>query len=104
MTPEGRVKAKIKRALDALGADAWYYMPVSTGYGKHGVPDFLLCIKGRFMSIEAKANGGQCTALQERQMSLMRGAGAVTFVIDEHSVDAFCNNLKVYAECARTIP
>jgi len=40
-TPEAKVKEKIKKILKERGA--WYAMPMGTGYGNSGVPDFLVC-------------------------------------------------------------
>ena len=42
MTPEGAVKKRVKEILKDLGA--WYAMPMGTGYGHSGVPDFLVCL------------------------------------------------------------
>ena len=61
MTPEGTVKKKIKDILHAKGA--YFTMPIGTGYGSAGVPDFVFCYRGRFIGVEAKANGHQNTAL-----------------------------------------
>ena len=44
--------------------DAYYAMPIGTGYGNSGVPDFLCCVNGRFVAVEAKALRGKATALQ----------------------------------------
>lgn len=87
MTPEGAVKAKLKKCLDALAPHVWYYMPVSTGYGKHGVPDFLLCVCGSFIGIETKANGGKLTALQAKQLTDIQAAGGTAIVVDENNID-----------------
>ena len=45
MTPEGKVKQKVKEVLKDLGA--YYVMPVTSGYGNSGAPDFLVCYEGR---------------------------------------------------------
>lgn len=81
MTPEGKVKEKIKNILKAN--NIWYYLPVSMGMGQHGIPDFLCCMQGKLLGIEAKAGKGKTTGLQEMQMHRMREAGATTFVINE---------------------
>ena len=52
-TPEAKVKAKVKAILKNLGA--YYVMPVTSGYGNSGAPDFLVCIRGKFIGIECKA-------------------------------------------------
>lgn len=86
-TPESIVKKQLKKCLDALAPHVWYYMPVSTGYGKHGVPDFLICILGRFLAIETKAGKGRVTALQAMQLTKISEAGATVWVVDETNVD-----------------
>ena len=40
MTPEAKVKEKVKKALKNMGA--YYAMPATGGYGSSGVPDFLV--------------------------------------------------------------
>jgi len=57
MTPEGKVKAKVKKVLAEVGA--YYAMPMGTGMGSSGVPDFLVCKGGLFYGIECKANGNK---------------------------------------------
>lgn len=79
-TPEAKTKTSIKRLLVKYGA--WYFMPVSNGFGKHGIPDFIICHRGKFCAVEAKAPGGKPTALQEVQMALIDGTGGKTFVVD----------------------
>lgn len=83
-TPEVKVKAKIKAILQDHGV--YYAMPIGTGYGNSGVPDFLCCVGGLFLSIEAKANGNKPTALQEKHMREIRKSGGVALVIDETNI------------------
>lgn len=85
MTPEGKVKAKVKKILAEIGA--YYAMPIGTGFGHAGVPDFLICKAGLFYAIECKANGNKPTALQLNEMQKIRDAGGVTLVVDETNVD-----------------
>lgn len=58
-------------------------MPIGTGYGNSGVPDFLACHKGQFIGIEAKAGKGKTTALQEDNLQRIRDSGGVSLVINE---------------------
>lgn len=85
MTPEGKVKAAVKKLLTEKGV--WYFMPVSNGMGRHGIPDFIACNKGRFIAVECKANGGKTTALQERELQRIRDAGGISLVIDETNIN-----------------
>jgi hypothetical protein len=85
MTPEGRVKAKVKKTLTEMGA--YYAMPVASGYGHAGTPDFLVCYRCQFLAIETKAKGNKPTALQEAAMQRIRDAGGRVYVIDETNVE-----------------
>ena len=84
-TPEKKVKDKIKRVLVTHGV--WYYMPVSSGFGAHGIPDFLCCVSGKLLAVEAKAGTNKPTGLQEAQMLKMRAAGATTLVVNEGNIE-----------------
>ena len=84
-TPEGRVKAAVKKYLTEQGA--WWCMPVGTGWGRSGIPDFLVAWRGRFIAIETKAPGKlrTTTTMQDRELSNLNAAGAVAVVIDDVS-------------------
>ena len=84
-TPEGRVKAKIKTWLQARGI--WFFMPVSSGFGVKGVPDFVCCIGGTFLGIEAKAPGklSNTSELQKIQLAAIKAAGGIAIVVDDVS-------------------
>lgn len=84
-TPEGMVKARIRKILK--DSAAYYAMPMGSGFGKSGVPDFLVCHQGRFIGIEAKAGKGTTTALQERHLADIVMAGGVALVVNEHNLN-----------------
>ena len=80
-TPEAKVKKQIRKILDAHGV--YYAMPIGTGYGNSGVPDFLICSGGRFIAVEAKAGTNKPTALQEMHLDRIRAKGGIALVINE---------------------
>ena len=84
-TPEKKVKDKVKKLLAEHGA--YYFMPATGGYGKSGVPDLVACIKGRFIGIECKANGGKPTALQEKNLVDIMNKGGVAILVDETGIE-----------------
>jgi len=43
-TPEKRVKDKVVSILKAEGA--YYFFPMTHGYGRSGVPDIVACVNG----------------------------------------------------------
>jgi hypothetical protein len=83
MTPEGKVKKKVKEYLQSIGA--WYYMPVSNGMGRVGCPDILVCFEGIFMAFETKAPGKikNVTANQEREINDIQRANGLAHVVDD---------------------
>lgn len=81
MTPEGRVKKKIKAVLDKYDTRIYYYMPVPAGYGKPTI-DYLGCFNGYFFGIEAKRLRKEPTSRQELTLDDIAAAGGKTFVID----------------------
>jgi Holliday junction resolvase len=51
------------------------------------VPDIIACCNGRFIAIETKAGKGTTTALQDRELDLIRKSGGVAMVINEDNLD-----------------
>lgn len=84
MTPEKKVKDKVKKVLDKLGC--YYFFPATGGYGKSGVPDIVICFKGHFIAIECKAGKNVPTALQELNMRQICQQGGNTLVVNEENV------------------
>jgi hypothetical protein len=82
MTPEGKVKEKVKKLLRQH--NAYFHMPVGGGMGKPSL-DFIGCHNGRFFAIETKAGNGKPTPRQEgtiREIQLSKGPA---FVVNEFS-------------------
>lgn len=85
MTPEAKVKKKVTSHLKTLGA--YYFYPVTGGYGKSGVPDIIGCYKGQFFGIECKAGNNKPTPLQEKNLSDIKENGGIALVINEDNID-----------------
>ncbi len=80
-TPEKKVKDKVVAQLKSLGA--YYFYPVSGGFGASGVPDIVACYKGLFFGIECKAGKNKPTKLQELNLRQITGSGGTALVINE---------------------
>lgn len=91
-TPESKVKAKIKKILNTC--KCYVTMPIGTGFGCAGVPDYLVCINGHFLGIEAKAGKNKPTALQDQHMNNIRICGGYTIVVNEDNFDELEKLLK----------
>ena len=90
-TPEGRVKAKVVKQLKALGA--YYFYPVTGGYGGSGVPDIVGCYRGCFFAIECKAGKNKPTPLQAKNINSIAAAGGLVWVVNEENVSGVSETL-----------
>ncbi len=95
-TPEAKVKAKIKAILKEHGV--YYAMPIGSGYGNSGVPDFLCCVNGHFFAIEAKAGKGVATALQLKNLKQIVEANGLAMVVREDNIDKLEERIKILME------
>lgn len=97
LTPEGKIKTRVKNMLDAQGA--YYFMPTGIGYCRSGIPDIVACIAGNFIGIEVKAGNKQPTALQQRELEKIFRAGGTALCINADNIDtlpSYLMNLKLY--------
>ena len=85
MTPEAKVKKKVKELLDTIGV--YHFSPPGMGLGRAGIPDIIACHRGRFIAIECKAGDNQPTALQSRELEAITNAGGLAFVVRESNLD-----------------
>lgn len=90
---EAEVKERIKRLCRKHGA--YFYMLVPTGYGKRGVPDFLICHKGRFIAVEAKrGNITKPSPHQQEELDAIAKAGGVAMIINAENLDELDEELQ----------
>lgn len=92
MTPEAKVKKKVVQILKQRGA--YYFYPVTGGYGRSGVPDIIACYKGLFIGIECKAGTNKPTALQQKNLTDIETAGGVALVVNEENIEEVCQTLE----------
>jgi Holliday junction resolvase len=86
MTPEAKVKKKVVAQLKEMGA--YYFYPVTGGYGFSGVPDIVGCYKGIFFGIECKSGSNKPTALQDKNLTDIRKQKGIAVVINEKNIDS----------------
>ena len=84
-TPEKKVKDAVKKILNAHSA--YYFSPVTGGFGTSGVPDIIACIQGKFIGIETKAGKGKPTALQEKNLMSIMNTGGIAILVNEHGIE-----------------
>lgn len=83
-TPESKVKKQVVDILKQYGA--YYFYPVTGGYGRSGVPDIVACWKGRFIGIECKTRGNVPTQLQMKNLHEITENGGISLLVDESGI------------------
>jgi hypothetical protein len=94
MTPDVKFKEKLKRLFKSMGI--YYAMPATGGYGASGVPDFLVCLKGKFIGVECKAGKGKPTALQLKNLAEIEASGGISVIVNEDNLEQFENTMRKY--------
>ena len=92
MTPEGAIKAKVKKVLAKYGDELDAFWPVQNGMGTPAL-DCIVCYRGHHIEIETKAPGKSLTPRQIITAEKKAKAGAAIYVIDG---DAGCARLDEY--------
>ena len=92
MTPEKRVKQAVVKQLKELGA--YYFYPVTGGYGASGVPDIVGCYYGRFFCIECKAGKNKPTPLQQKNLDQVKAMNGIAAVVNETNMHEVRNILE----------
>lgn len=100
MTPEAKVKKKVKMVLDNLGA--YSFSPMTGGYGNSGVPDIVACYEGFFVAIECKAGKGKPTLLQLDNLRRIDASGGFSVVVNESNVEQLKELIQSWVNTAET--
>jgi Holliday junction resolvase len=95
-TPEAKVKRKVVDQLKKLGA--YYFYPVTGGYGRSGVPDIVGCYKSTFFGIECKAGNNKPTVLQQNNLNEILNNKGIALVINEKNVHTVTTVLEQWGD------
>ena len=85
-----RIKAYLK-SVDKL----FFYKEHGGQYGTSGIPDLIVCYRGRFIAFEVKTEKGKTTVLQEMTIRKIIKAGGFALVVRSvEDVRAVIDSLK----------
>ena len=96
-TPEVKVKKKVVAILKEHRA--YYFYPVTGGFGGSGVPDIVGCYNGNFFGIECKAGKNKPTALQQKNLAAIAAVGGVALVVNEDNIEDVGNLMRSIQRC-----
>lgn len=95
-TAEGKVKDAVTKILRDKGA--YYFFPMTGGFGRSGVPDIIACYKGYFLGIECKAGSNTPTPLQLAELAKIDKALGISMVVTEKNTHWVENTLNTVDE------
>lgn len=80
MAAEKIFENQIKKFLTSL-PNTWYFKYWAGPYSKSGIPDIIACVNGHFVAIEVKAENGQASELQKRNIKLIESAKGNAYIV-----------------------
>lgn len=90
---EKAVKVYLDRKLKTYAPDVSSFKPAASVYGKRGVHDFILCVRGLSVTVETKRPSVGKEGISPLQFKFsveQKAAGGVCFVVwDKESADLF---------------
>ena len=91
MAEEKQFEEKVKRLLKLRGC--WVLKTFSNGIQRAGVPDLLICCKGKFYGVELKAEKGRVSRLQEHELKLIEEAGGRALILKPSGLERFLEEI-----------
>jgi len=90
---ETQFKQKVKIFLKKHNI---YNIPYYPGeFGKPGIPDTLMIIKGLFVGIEFKTDTGKVSELQKIQIKRINDNGGLAFILRPKNYEIFKENILI---------
>lgn len=72
----------IKKYLVSV-PNLFYWKEHGGQFGTAGIPDIIVCYKGRFIAFECKRKNGKLTILQKITLNKMLKAGGIALVVTD---------------------
>lgn len=77
---ESEIIAAVKGYLKSVD-NCFFWKEHGAQFGQAGIPDIIVCLEGRFVAFEVKAEKGRTTILQEVTLRRIRNAGGTAEVV-----------------------
>lgn len=93
MRSESDVKREVQKLLKKSHG-VWYFMPASNGYGRAGIPDFIINFRGKFLAVETKFSRNKPTPAQKMELKKIHESFGTSLIINEENIDTLEEVLK----------
>ena len=87
MAEEKLFENKIKRYLKSKGI--YYFKYFGNAYSTAGILDLTLCVNGKFVGVEIKAEKGKTSILQDYNIKEIQRCGGIAIVLKPSGFDNF---------------
>lgn len=84
---EKQFENKVKRYLKSKGI--YYFKYFGNAYSTPGILDLTLCVNGRFVAVEVKAETGKTSVLQDYNINEIRRCGGIAIVLKPSGFENF---------------
>ena len=88
---EKQFENQVKKWLKEHGA--WFLKTWGGGYQRNGIPDLLICWKGKFIGIELKTDIGKPSPLQLHELNEIEKAGGIALILRPKTWEEYKNFL-----------
>lgn len=97
MAEEKQFENKVKRYLKSK--NIYYFKYFGNAYSTPGILDLTLCINGKFVGVELKAEKGKVSALQEYNIKRIKESGGIAIVLRPSEFDRFKKTIERLLDC-----
>lgn len=87
MAEEKNFENKVKKWLKAKGI--YYFKYFGNAYSTAGILDLTLCVNGKFVSVELKAEKGKTSSLQDYNIKKIQESGGIAIVLRPSGFEDF---------------
>jgi Holliday junction resolvase len=88
MGKEKEFEIKVKDFL-RNSTTVWYFKNWAGPYSQSGIPDIIACVNNNFVGIEVKASDGKPSALQIRNIEMIKAAGGIGYILYPKDFEKF---------------
>lgn len=93
MAEEKQFENKVKRWLKSK--NIYHFKYFGNAFSTAGVPDLCLCVNGKFVAVELKAEKGKTSPLQDAHIEAIHNSGGIAIVLRPSGFDNFKKIIEV---------